>query len=262
MATGDATSAALSTNTPATSSPPLVSVEIITNGDFELSASSALGWTTDGDGVLNITTDATKIRSGIRALYVTDRQYSWGGPLQSILGVVMVGETVKFSGFERHEGPGSQDLMFTAKMTDLGGTHYYTLSSGLLSPDVWEIFQAEFIVPTPNGTMTELAIYFEGPPPGVNLNLDAISGIVQRAEILNATSVPSSNPTAPTTTMASINGSGTITAAADHQMSSGSNETVIIVGATLGSIFGVLCLVTIACFLIKGRRGRIDNAQE
>jgi len=145
-----------------------VAENILTNPGFE---SGTTGWFGIG---CNFTTSTTVYRSGSRSGYANNRTNTWSSIRQSMLGKMQAGKTYLISGWMKLEGVSSSNINVTVVKTDGSGTSYTWVAWTTGYDNQWTKLDGSYTVNV-TGTLTELAIYFEGPAAGVNYYLDDVN---------------------------------------------------------------------------------------
>ena len=146
----------------------LADENVLTNPGFE---SGTTGWYGSG---CNFTTSTTVYRSGSRSGYAYNRTNTWSSIRQSMLGKMQPGKTYFISGWMKLEGASSSNINLTVVKTDDSGTSYTWVTSTTGYDNQWTKLYGSYTVNV-TGTLTALAIYFEGPAAGINYYLDDVN---------------------------------------------------------------------------------------
>lgn len=148
------------------------SVNLLTNPGFE--AGDTSGWTARSCTIAATTTNP---HSGSYKARVYNRTATWQGIQQDIMGLISDGQSGTISGWVRLGNASSDSVAITVKQTDDSGTSYHAIKWTTGRDEFWTYLSGPFTLDV-NGTLTELALYFEGPEPGVNFFVDDASLIV------------------------------------------------------------------------------------
>jgi GH35 family endo-1,4-beta-xylanase len=141
---------------------------ILTNPGFE---SGTTGWYGVG---CNLTASTNVYRSGSRSGYSYNRTNTWSSIRQSMTGKMLPGKTYHISGWMKIEGASSSGINVTVAKTDGSGTSYTWVASTTGYDNKWTYVSGTYTVNV-TGTMTDIFVYFEGPPTGVNYYLDDVN---------------------------------------------------------------------------------------
>jgi endo-1,4-beta-xylanase len=141
---------------------------LVTNPGFE---SGTTGWYGTG---CNFTTSTTVYHSGSRSGYAYNRTNTWSSIRQSMLSKMEAGKTYYISGWMKLEGASSGNINVTVVKTDGSGTSYTWVASATGYDNQWTKLEGYYTFNV-TGTLTQLAIYFEGPAAGVNYYLDDVN---------------------------------------------------------------------------------------
>jgi hypothetical protein len=141
--------------------------DIITNGGFE---NGTDGWMSRGCQI-----EAVKepVHSGSGSVKVSGRDSTWQGVQQSVLGKMKDGETYQISGWVRLENSDSNEVIVSVEQADDSGTHYTNVGRVTATNSEWVEVSGEFMLYV-DGELSTLAVYFEGPEPGVNFYVDDV----------------------------------------------------------------------------------------
>jgi hypothetical protein len=172
--------------------------ELVSNPQFEVGTS---GWV--GSAGTTIARTSTTGHVSVHSLRVTNRNSgTFQGPNYSLLGVAQPGNTLLASGWVRIEGDPSEPVRLTRRAQCAGGQpQFQTVASGTATNTDWVFLTGTASVP--NCTLTDLAVYFEGPRTGVNLLVDEVSVFRSGG---SCESVPTTRPLAPSLPITSDSG--------------------------------------------------------
>jgi GH35 family endo-1,4-beta-xylanase len=142
-------------------------VNIVQNGDFESDASGWFSWA----GSVGVT-DSTSV-TGLHSLRVSNRP-SNGPAATNLTQAVVPGSSYQVSVWVTIEGAAQANVNLTQKIACDGVASYSWLASPVaVQQGQWLELKGTLAVPSCN--VTELLIYAEGPPAGVDLLLDNVS---------------------------------------------------------------------------------------
>ncbi len=139
---------------------------LLINPDFE--SGNTTGWT---DWGCDLTAVQDQVKTGSYSLLTSNRNQTWQGPVQSLLGVVEDGKEYRISGWLRLQNASSDSIGLTIKQTGSNGTQYHSIIWSTGYNDQWIQLSGDFTLNT-TGNLSALDIYFEGPAAGVNFYLD------------------------------------------------------------------------------------------
>ncbi len=139
---------------------------LLINPDFETGDTS--GWTTWSGG---FTASSTEAHSGTYSGLCTDRTEYWQGPVQSVLGKMVDGQTYQCSAWVRIENVANAEVSMNVAQTDGSGTNYHVINHKMAYNDQWVQLSGEFILNV-TGSLTQLDFYFNWPDSGVNFYVD------------------------------------------------------------------------------------------
>ena len=141
---------------------------LVSNGDFELGTSGWFGW----GGTLGAST--ARAHGGLQSLVVSDRSAGAGTAAYDLTSVVSSGTTHLTSFFVTIGGAATAPVNVTSKVTCMGESAVYSWvsNSSSVSDGIW----AELAGPLalPDCELSEVLIYVEGPPAGVDLYVDDV----------------------------------------------------------------------------------------
>jgi endo-1,4-beta-xylanase len=139
---------------------------ILTNPGFETGNTS--GWTTwSGSFVASSAESHAGNYSGL----CTDRTEYWQGPVQSVLGKMIDGETYQCSAWVRIENAPNAEVLMNVAQTDGAGTNYHMINNKMAYDNQWVQLSGEFTLDV-TGSLTQLDFYFNWPEAGVNFYVD------------------------------------------------------------------------------------------
>lgn len=147
---------------------------VVSNGDFEAGTAGWVAWA----GTLaasNVT------HGGTGSVVVTNRTDTWQGPVHNLLPEVTRGATYKIGGFVRIGGAPSATVNLTLKSTCNGTEAFTPIGTVTANNTGFVAVGGSYLVPA-CANLTELVMYFEGPPAGVDLYADDVS-VQQRLSI-------------------------------------------------------------------------------
>ncbi|HYO96581.1 MAG TPA: carbohydrate binding domain-containing protein [Polyangiaceae bacterium] len=147
---------------------------LITNGSFD---DGVTGWQTFGGGMLSLSPDLA-CSGGAGA--VKGRTQIYQGPAQSLLGKVESGDIIGISAWVRIAGAATAPLNISFKTVANGVAAYGQVGSGVATSDGWTLLTGSAQIQW-TGELTELTVYFEGPPIGVDIHVDNVFGIKRGA---------------------------------------------------------------------------------
>lgn len=136
------------------------------NPGFESGTSGWFNW-----GPVTFTSATTLPHTGSRSALVQNRTDTWNGVAQSLLGVLLPGDTNRISAWVRLVSGNNQPVRLTMQKTDGGGTTYQTVAGGTVSSTNWTQLIGSYTLNV-SGTLTNLNLYIEGPAAGVSFYAD------------------------------------------------------------------------------------------
>jgi len=140
---------------------------IIANGDFESNANGWFSWA----GAVGVTNTASV--TGVQSLLVSSRP-SNGPAATNLKSVVVPGTSYQVSFWASIQGAAQANVNLTQKIECDGVANYSWLASPVaVQQGQWVELKGTLAVPACN--LTDLLIYAEGPPAGVDLLLDNVS---------------------------------------------------------------------------------------
>jgi hypothetical protein len=146
---------------------PVVSSNLVTNGDFESGVGGWVAWV----GSLGVSTDA---HSGSQSAVLTGRTDTWQGPVYNLLSAVTPGATYNFNAWGKVAGSASEPMSITVKTTCDDGSEAYNYVGGATVTDTsWTELNGSLTMPS--CVLTEVSMYFDGPAAGVDSLLDDVS---------------------------------------------------------------------------------------
>jgi endo-1,4-beta-xylanase len=144
---------------------------LLMNPGFE--SGNPRGWTCSDANLAVVAGSASdgSVHGGSSCAYVSNRTQASQGPVQSVLGVLKLGSTYRFSAWVRLENGISDQAGITVAQTDSAGPHHFNLVSATVYSDSWTCLSGTFAFGA-QGAVTALDVYVEGPKPGVNFYVD------------------------------------------------------------------------------------------
>lgn len=142
---------------------------LLTNPGFEYG--NKTGWS---HPLCDMRVTTEPVRSGNYSAYVYNRTEGWQGPRQSVLGKLEVGKTYRISAWVRLDNADSDGIGLTVYQEDAAGTIYPHPHWTTGYRDRWVQLSGAFTL-SATGNVTGLAVYVEGPAPGVNFYVDDFS---------------------------------------------------------------------------------------
>lgn len=140
---------------------------LVSNPGFESGTSS---WRARGSESLVVSTQA---HTGAGAMLVTNRSATWQGPAQSLFGSLRPGGAYFCAAWARAESSTSQVLRLSFEQHDAAGTRYFNVASATVTNDSWTFLAGAFALNVA-GTLSNIAVYVEGPAAGVDLRVDDV----------------------------------------------------------------------------------------
>jgi endo-1,4-beta-xylanase len=141
-------------------------VNLLTNPGFETGNTS--GWTTWSGG---FAASSAESHAGTYSGLCTDRTEYWQGPVQSVLGKMIDGQTYQCSAWVRIENAPSAEVSMNIAQTDGAGTNYYAINIKTAYDNQWVQLSGEFTLNV-TGSLTQLDFYFNWPDASVNFYVD------------------------------------------------------------------------------------------
>jgi GH35 family endo-1,4-beta-xylanase len=142
---------------------------VLINPGFE--TGNTAGWTTWG---CNLAASSAEAHVGTYSCLCTNRTKYWDGPVQSVLGKMINGETYQCSAWVRIENAPSAEVSMNIAQSDGAGTNYHVINRETAYNDQWVQLSGEFALNV-TGSMTQLDFYFNWPDAGVNFYVDDAS---------------------------------------------------------------------------------------
>jgi GH35 family endo-1,4-beta-xylanase len=142
---------------------------VLTNPGFETGDTS--GWTTWSG---NFAASNAQAHTGAYSGLCTDRTEYWQGPVQSVLGKMINGQTYHCSAWVRIENAASADVSMNIAQTDGSGTNYHVINRKTAYDNQWIQLSGDFTLNV-TGSLTQLDFYFNWPDAGVNFYVDDAS---------------------------------------------------------------------------------------
>jgi len=152
---------------------------LVTNPGFE--TGDTTGWW--GPGLNIVPSGRTgNAHGGKFSVLTSNRTANWERPRQSLVGVLENGKAYQISGWVRLQNAEHSSIGITILQEDSSGSNWYKppgcWSTGYI--DQWIHLSGIFTLNI-NGTIKDLAIYFEGPPAGVDFYVDDVE-VVELAD--------------------------------------------------------------------------------
>jgi endo-1,4-beta-xylanase len=149
---------------------PELSPNLIGNSTFEAGLD---GWSAFGSPALAIATDLA--HTGLRSARASGRSATWQGPQHNIISLVSSGRSYDVSVWARIDGASSDQLTLTAQAicNGVADPQYLTLAQGTGTDADWVRLSGELRVPSCD--LQTLAVYVEGPQPGVTIYVDDLA---------------------------------------------------------------------------------------
>lgn len=156
------------------SAPPVSVQNLVANSDFE---SGTTGWTAGFGGTLSVST--ARFHGGAQSAVVTDRAETYQGAHLDVTALVQPGMTYTFSAFVSIIGGDNVPVNLTALIHCVDQeAAYRQLDTTSADETSWRFLIGELEVPTAEAcTLTELLVYVEGPPAGIDVYLDDVWGV-------------------------------------------------------------------------------------
>jgi len=139
---------------------------LLVNPGFE---EGTTGWADRG---CNLSTSSLS-RSGSYSGFATNRNSTWQGIKQSVLGKMIPGETYDISAWIKLENSSSDQIVATIEQKDDRDVRYIRVDQATGYNSQWTRLSGRFTLDVV-GILTTLDVYFEGPSPGVNFYLDDV----------------------------------------------------------------------------------------
>jgi endo-1,4-beta-xylanase len=141
---------------------------LIANPDFE---SGTTGWF--GFGGPTLAASMAEAHGGAQSGFVSNRTGSFQGPGTSLLGLAFSNGTYRASAWARLSGAESGPAILTLKASCAGADQFIRIATGTATSTAWTEVSGTFTVP--DCALTELTMYLEGPPAGVDQYVDDVS---------------------------------------------------------------------------------------
>jgi len=116
---------------------------------------------------------STESRNGDYSGYATNRNATWQGIKQSVLGKMIPGETYTISAWMKLENSSNDQIVATIEQRDARDVRYIRVDQANGSNSQWTRLSGSFTLEVV-GILTTLDVYFEGPASGVNFYLDDV----------------------------------------------------------------------------------------
>ncbi len=142
---------------------------VVSNGEFEADTS---GWF--GFGPATITHSTAQAFAGTGSALVTTRSANWQGPATNLLPVATIGATYRLGAFVKLANAASAPINLTVKSVCDGTESFTQVASNTANDLNWVELTGSYQVP-PCTNLTELTMYLEGAPAGVDFYIDNVS---------------------------------------------------------------------------------------
>jgi hypothetical protein len=133
---------------------------LVQNPGFESGINGWFGW-----GSVTVTASTAQFRTGAQAALVANRDNTWNGIAQSLVGVLQPTNTYRISAWIRLVSGSNQPVLLTMHKVDGGGTSYQTIASGIGQSASWVQLTGGY-THVVSGTLSNLNFYIEGPAAG------------------------------------------------------------------------------------------------
>ena len=184
---------ALPTKIPTTSptETPTTAPNLVVNSGFEDTSLSP--WYANFGG--EVTLDASQSHSGHHSVLVKGRTAGWNGVEQDVYGRLSAGAEYQLSCWVKLKNASSSFFKLTLQVTKDTGKKYPGVLKTVTSQEWTEITGT--VAVEPGGTITDLAVFVEGPDPGVDYYVDdvAILPVTTTAPTAPQPAAPSAPPT-------------------------------------------------------------------
>ncbi|MEJ7600460.1 MAG: carbohydrate binding domain-containing protein [Kofleriaceae bacterium] len=141
---------------------------LVANPDFE---AGTTGWF--GFGGPTLTTTTAQAHGGLRSGLVTNRTAGFQGPATSLLGLVQPGGVYQIEAWARLVNATTGPANLTLKVTCAGTDQFLRVASATASDTAWTLVAGSITIPS--CAATEITLYLEGPPAGVDQLIDDVS---------------------------------------------------------------------------------------
>ncbi|HEX9620935.1 MAG TPA: endo-1,4-beta-xylanase [Polyangiaceae bacterium] len=141
---------------------------VVSNGDFETGVG---GWF--GFGSVTVQHSTTEANTGTGSAFVTGRTATFNGPGHNLLPEVILGATYRFSGFVKIAGAASATAQLTVKSRCDGVDSFRQIGQVTANELGWTEISGSYLVEP--CALSELTLFAEGPPAGVDIFLDDVS---------------------------------------------------------------------------------------
>ncbi len=144
-------------------------INLLANPGFE--AGNTSSWSNYYDyGSIDVVT--SPVHSGSYAGRCYNRDYSWQGITQDLLGKMAIEQTYTISAWARTNSSTNSYLYMYIVKTDSSGTVYNYVGGASVSDNGWVELSGSYSLANVNGVITELYILFEGPDSGIDFFID------------------------------------------------------------------------------------------
>ena len=147
---------------------------VVVNGDFESGISGWIAWA----GTI---APSSVAHGGTGSVQVSNRSATWQGPVYDLLSSVTPGASYEVAGYARVSGAASAPVDIVLLSTCNGTDSFTQVATGTATDAGFVAMTGSYQVPACN-TLTQLALYVEGPPADVTLLVDDVT-VRQRLSI-------------------------------------------------------------------------------
>lgn len=140
---------------------------VVANGDFEAGITGWIAWagTIAASGVTH---------AGTGSVQVSNRTATWQGPVYNLLPAATPGASYKIGGYARVSGATSAPVDIVVLSTCDGTDSFTQVATATATDQGFVAMSGSYQVPACNN-LTQLALYVEGPAPGVTLLVDDVT---------------------------------------------------------------------------------------
>ena len=138
---------------------------LLTNPGFE---NGTNGWAARGNAVI---TASAQSHTENGAVVAANRTAVWEGIEQSVFGKTEDGKMYYAAGWVTTNLASPSSVSLTMEVNDASGPRYIRIATGTASSASWTWLSGTVMMPTTSG-LTNVRIYFEGPPSGVEMRVD------------------------------------------------------------------------------------------
>jgi glucuronoarabinoxylan endo-1,4-beta-xylanase len=150
-----------------------LSLASVSYGDTNILINPGFENGTDGWDGRNCRIEAVKspVHSGSGSAKASGRDANWQGIKQSVFGKMADGKTYKIQGWVRLDNATSARIALSVEQQDGKGTNYYNIATATATDSNWVLLSGDFTLEV-SDTLSVLDVYFEGPDPNINFNVD------------------------------------------------------------------------------------------